>query len=395
MKGRPGSGAIGVLLLAAVFLVVGCAVPRAKAGGVREGVPALVAADEALSLADDLTDESLLLAVDRSLSYYERLPQDAWLNFGNRQVPAAQVKETLTAFREIAASGDPPEAKARKIRETFTLWRAAPSGEILLTGYYEPELKGSPVMTAEFRYPIYGAPAEIAGGTNAKGEAVWGTWRGGAFVPYYSRREIDEEGVLAGRGLEIAWLADPVERFFLHVQGSGRITFPDGTTVRVGYARSNGRPYRSINAHLLATGRITPRENSYAAVKRFLQARPEGERLSLLSYNECYVFFARVSEGPRGALGVPLVPGRAIAVDAAVYPKGGIAFLRARKPAAATGGNGTALRMPFSRFVLAQDAGIAIKGPGRVDLFCGTGRDAEWLAGSLKDRGELYFLLKK
>ena len=197
---------------------------------------------------------------------------------------------------------------------------------------------------------------------------------------------------LAGKGLEIAWLADPVERFYLHIQGSGKVRFPDGTTMRVGYARSNGRPYRSLNAYLLAAGKITERENSHEAVKRYLKGQTEENLLPILSRNECYVFFAKAPEGPRGALGVTLVEGRSVAVDPAVYPKGGIAFLRSRRPVAPGRGEEWT---PFSRFVLCQDAGVAIKGPGRVDLFCGTGGEAERLAGSLKEPGEITILLKK
>jgi membrane-bound lytic murein transglycosylase A len=146
---------------------------------------------------------------------------------------------------------------------------------------------------------------------------------------------------------------------------------------------------------MLERGIISNREASFANVKRFLKGKNERELNDILSYNERYIFFRFVDKEPIGCLGEPVTPGRTIATDPDVFPAGALAFIRLSKPVLDRDGNFTAQRAPFARFVLNQDKGAAIKGPGRVDLFCGFGADAEAVAGSLKEKGELYFLIKK
>ena len=382
----------GSIIPLMLFLVVlGCA---AKAEKTLVTPGRLLVEDSPPPFADDLDVESLSISLGRSLAYYDRLPENTLLNFGDRQISARLLKESLLAFQKILRLKASPEILGERIRESFDTYRADLSaGSILLTGYYEPLLTGSPVKTEKYRYPIYRVPDDLV----IRGEpekTVSGRWYGGTLIPYYSRAEIEGKHLLEGRNLEIAWVDDPVELYSLHVQGSGRIVFPDGAAIRVGYARSNGRPFRSITRCLLSRGRITEQETSYEAVKKYLKAQPEEELFSILHYNESYVFFQIVPVGPRGSLGVPLTEGRSIAVDPEMYPKGAIAFLISRKPVFGDEKGGVAWT-PFSRFVLSQDAGVAIKGPGRVDLFCGSGGEAERIAGSLKEPCDLYILIKK
>ncbi len=350
---------------------------------------------------DDLNDDLLAKAVESSLQYYGKLPAGTSFRIGDASYSLAEMKDSLRGFLEIIRSSDSPEVRDRRIRDTFDLYKSAGSdgkGTVLFTGYFEPVMEGSRERTERFRYPIYGVPGDAVvvnlGRFNEKykSDRVVGRVQNGELVPYYSRSEIDGGGALKGRNLEIVWVADPVELFFLHIQGSGIITLPDGSSLQVSYGQSNGYPYRSVASYLLNSGKLSAKEMSHQAVKRYLKEHPE--ELDALYYNESYVFFRRVVNGPVGSLGFPVISGRSIATDAAFFPRGALAFVTARKPAFDDAGN-IVEWVPFSRFVLSQDAGGAIKGPGRVDLFCGTGDAAELLAGSLKEKGTLYFLVPK
>jgi membrane-bound lytic murein transglycosylase A len=283
------------------------------------------------------------------------------------------------------------------------LWlRAAGSdvfGTVLFTGYYEPLLEGSLERTGPYQYPIYGRPPDLleidlgAFKESLRGKRIIGRLVGHRVVPYFSRAQIDGQGALNGRGLELLWLRDPVDLFFLHIQGSGQILLPNGRRIHVNYAGTNGRPYRSIGRILIDQGAIPREQMSMQAIKAYLKAHPE-EMEEILFANPSYVFFRIVKEGPLGSLGVPVTPGRTIATDPRLFPRGGLAFIRARKPV--TDGEGRILRWDrFSRFVLNQDSGGAIRGAGRVDLFCGSGPEAELTAGHLQHQGRLYFLLWK
>ena len=214
----------------------------------------------------------------------------------------------------------------------------------------------------------------------------------GAFAPHYKRADIDGGGALAGRNLEIVWVSDYVELFFLHVQGSGKIQLPDGRIMQVGYAQSNGHPYRSIANYLIQSGKLSKNDHTQQAIKKYLREHPE-EMMDIFNYNERYVFFRVLDSGALGALNIPVTGGRTIASDLGLFPKGALALIKARKPLIYM--NNMLSWTPFSRFVLNQDAGAAIKGAGRIDLFCGSGNDAEQVAGRLKEAGALYFLIKK
>jgi len=220
-----------------------------------------------------------------------------------------------------------------------------------------------------------------------------GRVQGESWKPYYSRREIDEEGSLRGRGYEIAWVKNPIELFFLHIQGSGLLQLQDGRRLLVGYAGANGRPYRSIGRLLIDRGKIPREEMSMQRLRLYLTDHPD-ERSEILTYNERYVFFRFLPEGPLGNLEVPLTPDRSIATDARLFPKGALAFIVSRRPIINTAGQLVGWQ-PFSRFVLNQDTGGAILGPRRVDLYFGSGAEAEAAAGFMNSQGKLYFLSLK
>lgn len=351
---------------------------------------------------DDLDRDSLHRAIHRSLEFVQRLPRDRTVGDWPRKFTAREVKESLLAFLNLLGRWDRPKTLAQEIRSHFEIFESASDpaeGDALFTGYYQVVIDGSLKETEAYRFPLYRKPGDLIEAEQvtlkpkAMAERVVGRLDGEQFVPYFARHEIDALGSLKGKGYEIAWVKDPVELFFLHIQGSGLLRLEDGRLLHVNYAGSNGRPYKSIGKPLIDSGKIPAQELSMARLRRYLGEHLD-ERDALLAHNESYVFFRFVPEGPLGGLGVPLTPGRSIATDARLYPKGALAFIASREPILDAEGNLAGWR-PFSRFVLNQDTGSAIRGAGRVDLYFGSGEEAGARAGYMKSAGKLYFLMKK
>jgi membrane-bound lytic murein transglycosylase A len=349
-----------------------------------------------------MDDASLEAAVERSLQYFKRAAGGGPHRMDETMVTVRELGESLLALREILRRDEPAEIRQERIRETFDVYRSTGldgRNAVLFTGYFEPILNGSLKKTARYKYPVYKAPADAVVVNLGKfrekqqGDQLVGRVKNGELVPYYSRSEIEDLAALAGRHLEIAWVDDRINLFFLHTQGSGKIKLPNGRLLQIGYAMKNGRSYQSVGRFLLDTGKIAQQDISYQAIKRYLREHPD-DLSEILGHNESFIFFREVKEGPVGSLGEVLTAGRSIATDANLFPRGALAFIRTQKPILDREGNVVSW-VPFSRFVVNQDAGGMIKGAGRVDLFCGTGDEAEMLAGSLKERGELYFLVKK
>jgi membrane-bound lytic murein transglycosylase A len=266
----------------------------------------------------------------------------------------------------------------------------------LVTGYYEPEVNGSRERGGKFQVPVYRRPDDIV---QVKPDLLRAFYNnsfsvmrreGEELVPYYTRAEI-EAGALEGRGLELLYLDDPVELFFMQIQGSGRVRLPDGSWVRLGYAAKNGRRYISIGKLLAERGEKPPQGLTMEGLKWWLRADPARGR-ALMHENKSYVFFRELpegeaGEGPVGAQGVPLTPGRSLAVDAAYHALGTPIFVAA--PDLEVGGTA------FRRLMIAQDVGSAIKGPQRGDIFFGTGEAAGGIAGTTKEAARFYVLLPK
>ncbi len=269
------------------------------------------------------------------------------------------------------------------------------SVEGLVTGYYEPLLKGDRVRTERARYPLYAAPDDLVAVELAsvypelRNLRLRGRLVGKKVVPYPSRGEITAGGDNGGfRGTPIAWAEDPVELFFLQIQGSGRIELPDGSHLRVGYADQNGHPYRSIGKLLVERGELRLEEASMQGIKNWGAKNPD-KLPELLASNPSYVFFRELpdgTEGPLGALGVPLTGGRSIAVDPRFIPLGAPVFLATTEPNSP---------VPLNRLVMAQDTGGAIRGGVRADFFWGFGASAGERAGRMKQRGRMWVLLPR
>ncbi len=263
----------------------------------------------------------------------------------------------------------------------------------LLTGYYAPELEGRREPDATFRYPLYRQPDDLLivdlddlypelGNYRLRGRLV-----GNRVVPYFDRSEIDN-GKNPLEGFELFWVADPVDLFFLHIQGSGRIRLPGGERVMVNYANQNGYPYRSIGKLLLERNAMTREQMSMQNIRRWVQDHPE-DGLELLAENPSYVFFRELEPGvtaPLGALGIPLTPLRSLAVDPRTIPLGAPVFVATNYP-------GTEL--PMQQLMVAQDTGGAIKGRVRGDFFWGLGQEAGLAAGKMKQDCRFWVLLPK
>lgn len=369
-----------------------------------------------------------------SCDAFARRPADA--------VVAARGAEGITAgemalWREICAAarllpaGDDAAARALFERR-FRPWQVTNHGEPggLFTGYYEPSLRGSRRRGGRFQTPLYAVPGDLvtvdlgAFREDLEGRRIAGKLAGKTLAPYADRSAI-ESGALAGRGLEILWVDDPVDAFFLQIQGSGRVELENGAVLRVGYASQNGHPYYAIGRELVERGELTREEVSMQSIRRWLDDHPD-QAAEVMATNRSYVFFQELrglgeAAGPLGSMGVPLTPERSLAVDATFLPLGVPLWLDGEAPlesapeapvapatpeapavptvdapgAATADPDAPPPGRPLRRLVIAQDTGGAIRGPVRGDLFWGPGERAADLAGRMRHPGRLWILLPR
>jgi membrane-bound lytic murein transglycosylase A len=293
-----------------------------------------------------------------------------------------------------AANGADAPALRAVIEREFEAFRAAgrDGAEGLFTGYYEPELHGARRRDATYTVPLFKRPADLVtvelGDFRAdwRGERIAGRVVDGQLKPYPDRLTIGR-GALANRDLELFWVDNDIDAFFLQIQGSGRIALPDGQTVRVGYAAQNGHPYVAIGRALVARGALARDNVSMRTIREWLAAHP-GEADAVMDLNPSYVFFKEIAgDGPVGAQGIVLSAGRSLAVDPKFMPLGVPLWLDIAEPAEPGG--------RLRRLVVAQDTGGAIRGPVRGDLFCGTGASAGERAGAMQQRGGYFVLLPR
>ncbi|MCC6765819.1 MAG: murein transglycosylase A [Deltaproteobacteria bacterium] len=338
------------------------------------------------AFVDDGDRASLAAAVGESVRYFARLPADRPLAFGPTTYTAGEMRAALEGVAELLTRAPSAAELAVELGRRFDVYRVAPPGGVTFTGYYLPILPARATRDARFRVPVLGRPSDLVtasladfGAPCACREQVVGRVVGGALAPYFTRAEIDA-GAARG-GSVLAWIDDPVGLFFLQIQGSGVLVFPDGTRRTIGFAASNGRPYTSIGRVLVDRGELTLDQASMAGIREWLRIHPE-EEARLLQTNARYVFFRTLDGPPLGSLGVPVTTGRTIATDPMVFPPGALAFISVPEA-----GPGVAL----SRLVLNQDAGAAIRGAGRVDVYFGDATDAAAIAGRLRSAGDLYF----
>lgn len=330
-----------------------------------------VEADALPPFADDDLDRASLrraIAEERRLL---RARPDAPVSLGGVQTTRGRLLATLERLDALLDLDG--AALAAAVSSEFACFRSVGSdgqGTVLFTGYHSPCYEGARERTERFDTPLRRPPP-------------------GLTRPFLTRREIDGEGKLDVQGLELVWL-ERLDAFLLEVQGSGSVRLRDGTLVRLQYAASNGRPYTSLGKELVRDGKLSPEEASIPAIRAYFAAHPE-ERDEYLFRNASYVFFHEVDDVPRGCAGAAVTAGRSIATDKRLVPAGALAFVVVDVPVV-EGGQVVGWRRR-ARFVIDQDTGGAIVGPGRVDLYMGADLDADLAAGVMKRDGALYYLL--
>lgn len=362
----------------------------------------LIEAGDYPDFSDDLNLDGMANAIDRSLEYLDKVPPDRSLRFGSDQYPAAHIRLSLERFRDFILTDPSPSELQDFIRTAYRVYQSAgrdDRGEVLFTGYYEPNLMGSRQPTALFAHPIYGKPKDLISidlslfGERFAGEKIIARIEGDAVLPYFDREQISSGHLLAERAEALAWVADPVDVFFLQVQGSGKVYLEDGDVINIHYHTTNGRPYRSIGQLLIEEGKISREEMSMQKIRQYLHAHPE-EIQRVFDYNPSYVFFKVEPQGPLGNINVKLTPGRSLALDYRLFPPAVLAFAETFKPEVSGAGE-IAGWVSCRRFMLNQDTGGAIRGAGRADVFWGNGPYAEIAAGHMKHAGRLFFLVLK
>lgn len=316
---------------------------------------------------------------------------------GTADVPEHPLTRVCQAAIELGSLNDASAARDF-FEQNFTPYRYSGDGLAgFVTGYYEPELAGARKKSDSYGVPVYGVPDDLVQlypdeeRAKRNDEMTAGRRVAGEIQPYFDRKAI-EQGALEGRELEILWLADPVDAFYMHIQGSGRVALEEGGHVRLAYAAKNGHPYTAIGAILIARGEIAREDMSMEAVRGWLAANP-GKAQELMWRNRSYIFFRELPDdasapGPEGAQGVPLTPRRSLAVDTSLHATGSPIWVDA--PDLDLHGEAG-----FHQLMIAQDTGSAIRGPERGDIFWGSGGDAGALAGSTRHGARFTILLPK
>lgn len=382
--------------------LAGCDILKRERVGIERPSLVKVSLGEFPEFTDDMFWEGLEPCTLQSISYFKRVPPTRVFRFGDDRFDAEHMIRSLEHFLNFIRQQPSMASIKGYIEANYWVYRSVgdvETGQVLFTGYYEPLLRGSLKKSGEYPVPIYTRPDDLITidlslfSHRFPQEKIIGRYTGRTVVPYYDRQEIDNGGVLDGKCRELAWVRDPVDLFFLQIQGSGKIYLNDGKLINAHYHTSNGRPYRSIGKLLIEQGKIPRSEMSMQKIRTYLQDHPE-EVQTILNYNPSYVFFREEEDGPFGSLEVKLTPRRSIALDRRIFPPAAMAFIETEKPAVDADGQIYAWE-DFRQFVLHQDTGGAIRGPGRADLFWGNGPYAEIAAGHMQQPGNLYFLILK
>ncbi|OCR02574.1 murein transglycosylase [Oscillatoriales cyanobacterium USR001] len=327
---------------------------------------------------------SLLIAIDYSLAYLQT-PKAAtvYQNYAIAGISRDRVRRSLERFRQLVVNSSSPAQLQASVKREFLFYKAAGKdgkGTVGFTGYFEPIYAASRERMGEYRYPLYRLPPDLA------------SWP----KPHPTRLELEGADGLSGtklRGLELVWLRDRFQAFLVHVQGSARLQLTDGSLMTVGYASKTDRNYTGVGRELVRDGKFTLDELTLIRLTQYFKQFPT-DMNKYLPRNESFVFFRETNGAPAtGSLGVPVTEERSIATDKSLMPPGALALIKTRLPYQNQKGNFD--QVVVSRYVLDQDSGGAIKGPGRVDIFMGTGELAGDRAGLINATGELYYLILK
>ncbi len=358
-----------------------------------EGAPALIRVDP-----DEIPDfsqewearDEILPALERSLHWTRR--EHARQFFPQAGITHERALSSLERFHEILTSTFGPEELQEVIEREFSVYKSAGwdgrGGGVLFTAYCTPLLRGTLEEDATHRFPLYALPPDLVKGRDGT-TLGWETALGR--LPHYpSRGAIEAAGMLEGKGLELVWLADPLDAYIAHVNGSAFVELPDGSLYRVGYAGKNGRPYSSLGRELEADGRIEKGTASLQSIRAWAAGASDEEVDDYLHRNQSFVFFTPIDGNPHGSLDVEVTQERSLATDKTLFPRGALVFVDAK------GAEGTSQPAEaFHRFLFDQDTGGAIRTAGRADIYLGIGDEAEARAGRVKTEGQLYYLFLK
>lgn len=355
---------------------------------------------------DDADTASLRSAALQSQRYYQSRPPEEVYTLASDTYTARDLADSMGSFISLLDNAKSPEEWKAAVRKDFQTYQSVGTDAnhtVTFSSYYEPSIPARLHRTQEYRYPIYGRPQDLIdvdlGLFNKayQGSRISGRRQGNKLVPYYTRADIDSRKILKGQRLVIAWARDPLDIFFMQVEGTGWLRVGKNKQVRIRYDGDNGRRYRSVGLYLLNSGKIPTKQLSHDQFQRYMSDHPK-ERQGYLNYDERYIFFridrSTASVYAYGNLEVPLTPGRSIATDPKLFPKSMMAWISTQQPVFDDQGVEVS-SAPLNRFMFSQDEGGAIQGPGRVDYFAGNGPAAERFATHFWVKGTLYFLVKK
>jgi membrane-bound lytic murein transglycosylase A len=326
--------------------------------------------------------DEILPALENSIAWTRR--EHARSFFPIAGIEHERALASLGRFQELLSSSRSPQDFQAALEREFQVYKSAGwngrGGGVLFTAYCTPILRGSLEPDETYRYPLYRLPKDLVKARDG-GVLGWETPLGRQ--PRYPQRAVIEAtSMLAGQ--ELVWLADPIDAYLAHVNGSAFLELPDGSLFRVGYAGKNGRPYTSLGKELEADGKITRGEASLRAIRAWAASAPPEERQEYLERNQSYVFFTPIEGNPHGSLDVEVTAGRSLATDKALFPRGALVYAAGPEDASIV-----------NRFLFDQDTGGAIRSAGRADIYLGIGPEAEELAGRTRVEGQLYYLFLK
>lgn len=351
------------------------------------------------SFSDDTDSQSLITCARIHRQYLDSLPSSYRATIAGKTYPLSWLQHSMDEFISFLETHPSPDIMNGWLKKYYRIIAAEGrkgkyAQEMLVTGYYEPLFAGNHMHKPPYIYPLYSPPSSIVKQKKKKSSAssIGRINSKGRFVPFWTRAEIENSSKLTGN--ELVYLKDPIDSFLLHVQGSGRIQFPDGTIKPVRFAGHNGHKYKSIGKLLVDEGKLTLKEASIPTIRAYLEKHPEDQQRVLQS-NPRFIFFKwGNTKKAQGSLGQPLTPGRSIAIDRKALPDSTFAWLETQIPVIDEKGKIVTWKTT-RRFVFPQDSGAAIKGTGRVDIFWGSGLYAKTAANHMKEPGRLYFFIKK
>lgn len=406
------------IIIIFVILISGCA--RSSLKSSNQVMRKIDNFDKVL-IEDDLGYPSLLVALEENIKFIsEKLPSDHIFYFGPREISKDKYVSALNDLLvdgKNDLSGEKFKQKLKSKFEAYEVYGTENWGQVFITSYFEPVIMGSKKPDKKYSKPIYGTPKDLVAidldsfipikpeleeilnkpmeqrsKKNILRGRIYKDDRSGAssVSAYFSRADVDEKG-LKKEAEVLAWV-DPVDAFFLEIQGSGVVKFKNGQEIHVGYAAQNGHPYVAIGKFMPST--IPKDKVSMQVIESYLRSLPEVDAKKLMQMNPSYVFFQKVDKAGVTFLGSKVINGRTIATDKSLFPKGALAYLTFDKPIFdSKEADEPSSFLKSSRFVLDQDTGGAIRGPGRVDLFWGRGDEAKQVAGVMKSQGRLVYFV--